>query len=109
MASMSSSWETFFLLSLRALLSSALAVFRSVFSFPLPGFFVFFPILEQSPPFSLRRSRTIVLYRRAIVGGALASAYSKVNLCKPKPGRRKPNPSHCCRLVVTVRLGHYAA
>lgn len=38
-----------------------------------------------------------------------ASAHIKVNLCKPKPGRPKPNPSHCCRLVVTVRLGHYAA
>lgn len=40
---MSSSGETF-LDSRRALFSSALAVFFSVFSFPLPGFFVFFPM-----------------------------------------------------------------
>lgn len=41
--SMSSSGESF-LDSLRARFSSALAVFFSVFSFPFPGFFVFFPI-----------------------------------------------------------------
>jgi len=44
MASMSSSGESF-LVSLRAFFSSAFAVFFSVFSLPLPGFLVFFPIL----------------------------------------------------------------
>lgn len=44
MASMSSSGESF-LPSLRAFFSSALAVFLSVFSLPLPAFFVFFPML----------------------------------------------------------------
>jgi hypothetical protein len=43
MASISSSGESFFS-SLRARFTSAFAVFFSVFSFPLPGFFVFFPI-----------------------------------------------------------------
>lgn len=45
MASMSSSGESF-LPSRRAFFSSALAVFLSVFSFPLPGFFVFFPMFD---------------------------------------------------------------
>lgn len=62
-ASMSSSGESF-LPSRRAFFSSALAVFLSVFSFPLPAFFVFFPILFllgasiyclQTPEWRLRR------------------------------------------------------
>jgi hypothetical protein len=45
MASMSSSGESF-LPSRRAFFSSALAVFLSVFSFPVPGFLVFFPLFD---------------------------------------------------------------
>ena len=52
-ASMSSSWSSFFS-SRRARFSEAFAVFLSVFSLPFPGFFCFFPVMATT--LSLRSS-----------------------------------------------------